>query len=201
MPAEDAFDSVRTEILKAIAKRRSYADHFDWYEKSLKEWDIAQTFKEELERDCGPLIASELQLPGGYEHLSPDYQLTTHSGEVWGVEVTELVSEEAIEQTKRGKNVVALWPDDVLVKKFRGIVAKKDSPKSISGGPYNRYVLLVHVDEFNLSAERFSAVLDEITFETKLIDNIYVLVSYDPYIERNPLLNLSVRRATMSAQS
>jgi hypothetical protein len=128
----------------------------------------------ELEREGGPLITSGLQLPGGYEHLAPDYQLTTNAGAVWGVEVTELVSQKAIEQTKRGKNVMALWPEEELIEKFQTLVAGKDKPENVSGGPYDRYVLLVHVDECMLTTERLSAALGGLIFETRLIDGLFI---------------------------
>jgi hypothetical protein len=179
-------------LLEAIAKRRGYADHFDWHEKSAKEWGIVQTFKEELERDHGPLITSGVQHPGGGENLPPDYQLTTHTGERWAIEITELVNQKAVERTKRGQDVVALWPDDELIAKFRAIVSRKDKPKNVKG--YDRYLLLVHVDESMLPAERLSAVLGAVTFETHLINEIYVLVSYDPSTQRYPMLKLPARK-------
>ena len=135
-----------------------------------------------------------MQHPSGDENLPPDYQFNTHSGEVWAVEVTELVSQKAIEWTKQGQNVVALWPDDELTSKFREIVSRKDTPKKVAGGPYDRYLLLVHVDEAMLPADRLSTVLGTITFETSLIDEIYVLVSYDPVTQRNPLLRLAAQK-------
>jgi len=187
-------DEVERLLLEEVEKRRGYADHFDWPEKNLKEWGIVQTFKEEIERDGGPLIASCLQHPGGHEHLAPDYQLTTHGGEVWGVEITELVNRQAIERTKRGQDVFALWPDDELQAKFRELVAKKDQPAKVSGGPYHRYVLLVHVDECMLPAERISAVLATTTLETRLIDEIYILLSYDPGTQRYPLLKALTKK-------
>lgn len=185
-------DEVGKSLLEAVAKRRGYAGFFDWPEKSLKEWGIVQTFREEIERERGPLIASGKQLPGGHEHLPPDYQLTTHSGEEWGIEVTELVEQKAIEQTKRGVDVFAYWPDEALQAKFTDIVGGKDRANNVSGGPFDRYVLLVHVDECMLPADRLSAVLGAMTFRTQLIDEIYILVSYDPAIARYPLVKINV---------
>jgi hypothetical protein len=42
------WNRINDALLQAIARRRGYADHFDWHEKSLKEWGIVQTFKENL---------------------------------------------------------------------------------------------------------------------------------------------------------
>lgn len=188
-------DAVGRLLSEAIAKRRGYADYFDWPEKGIKEWGVVQKFKEEFEKEHGSVIASEMQHPGGYEHLAPDYQLNMTTGEIWGIEITELVNQQAIEKTKRGQNVFALWPDDELQLSFRKLVAGKDKPENVSGGPYSWYVLLVHVDECMLPADRLSAVLGMMIFDTRLIDEIYVLVSYDPGTQRYPLLRILTRKA------
>jgi hypothetical protein len=186
-----------TKIGKILAessgKQRGYADFFDWPDKSVKEWGIAQNFLEELERDSGPKIVSGKQHPAGQNH-APDWQVTTDIGEIWGVEITELVSQEAIEATKRGELVFAGWPDDDLVTKLEALIARKDCPEKVKGGPYDRYILLVHVDEDMLSAERLKAVFGSGSFQTRVIDDIYVLVSYHPGGGRLPLLRFDTTK-------
>jgi hypothetical protein len=186
-------DNVGKLIIESIAKQRGYADFFDWPDKTVKEWGIVQSFCEEIERDKGPKIVSGKQHPGGSNH-APDFQVTTDSGEIWGVEITELVSQEAIEATKHNKLFYPEWTDVDLISAFENLVSKKDKPKKVKGGPYNRYSLLVHVDEDMLLAERLRNVFCSRVFQTRLIDDIYVLVSYDPRQERCPLLRFVTTR-------
>jgi hypothetical protein len=98
------------------------------------------------------------------------------------------VSQKAIEAIKRGKCFFEEWTDTILIRKFNDIVSKKDRPEMMKGGPYNRFILLVHVDEDMLDAERLKSVLGGCSFQTCLIDDIYVLASYEPREKRCPLL-------------
>lgn len=186
-------DEVSRILRQSVERQRGYADFFEWPDKATKEWGIAQEFLKELERDGGPKVISGKQHPSG-ENSAPDWQFTVDGGETWGVELTELVNQKAIEATKRGKQVFAPWPDDELIAKFQSRIAEKDRPEKVKGGPYDRYVLLIHVDEDMLPAKRLKAVLSTCFLQTRLIDEVYVLVSYDPAVERLPLLRLAATK-------
>jgi Helix-turn-helix domain of resolvase len=162
-------DEIGKILAEGLGKRRGYADFFDWLDKSIKEWGVAKEFCKELERDGGPKIVSQKQHPGGRNH-APDYQVTTDAGEIWGLELTELVSQKAIEATKRNRSYFAMWSDEDLITKFETLVAKKDCLENVKGGPYDRYILLVHVDEDMLPVERLKAVLGSRSFQTRFID-------------------------------
>jgi hypothetical protein len=62
------------------------------------------------------------------------------------------------------------------------------------GGPYDRYILLVHPDEDMLPGERLNGVLGSRGYHTRLIDDIYVLASYDPGERRLPLLRFGTTK-------
>jgi hypothetical protein len=186
-------DEIGRILSESAARARGYADFFDWPDKSVKEWGIAQTFVGELRRVQGTDVRSGKQHPGGANH-PPDFQLTTEAGEIWAVEITELVSQEAIEATKRGHSVVAAWSDEVLNMQFEQLLYKKDRPENVKGGPYDRFMLLVHVDEVMLSREQLERALGHRSFRTRLIDDIYVLMSYDAHHQSYPLLSFSTTR-------
>jgi hypothetical protein len=78
---------------------------------------------------------------------------------------------------------------------FRKIIARKDAPAEVKGGPYDRYVLLVHTDEPGLPAERLQSAFGNQVFATRLIDEVYVLVSYDPRVRNQPLLHFVMRKS------
>jgi hypothetical protein len=178
---------------ESAARARGYADFFDWPDKSVKEWGVAQTFVKELKRVKGINVRSGKQHPAGANH-PPDFQVIIETGELWGVEITELVSQKAIEATKRGHSVVADWSDEELNARFEYLVLKKDRPENVKGGPYDRFMLLVHVDEVMLTRGRLERVLGRRSFRTRLIDEIYVLMSYDPRHQSYHLLSLSTTR-------
>ena len=188
-------DKTKRDSEKLLSKQRGYADFFDWPDKSDKERGIARAFFEELERDTGRKTVCATQHPGGENH-APDCQAVMDTGEVWGIEITELVSQKAIEGTKLGESVLAVWPDCFLVAKFEALIARKDRPEHVRGGPYNRYVLLVHVDEDMLLGTRLKVVLGSRCFRTHLIDDIYVLTSYEPDEKRLPLLHFETEKST-----
>lgn len=180
-------------LRESVARARGYADFFDWPDKSVKEGGIANTFVEELQRSGASTISCGKQHPGGPNH-APDFQITADNGETWGVEITELVSQDAIEATKRGSSVFAGWSDAQLIAQFDAIIAKKDDPLKVKGGPYDRYILLVHVDEPILAQERLETVLGGRSFRTRLIDELYVLMSYQPSNQCCPLLRFSTTK-------
>jgi hypothetical protein len=181
----------------ADKKQRGYADFFDWPDKCQKEAGIMDEFVKGLERD-GLKIESGKQHPGGQNH-APDFQLITRLHGTWGIEITELVSQCAIEETKNGTPVFAGWTDDELISGFHTLVNRKDNPENVRGGPYDRYILLVHVDEMMLAADRIAKVIGTSNFTTHLIDDIYVLLSYDPHTQMYPLLNFKPDQRTCRA--
>ena len=64
----------------------------------------------------------------------------------------------------------------------------------MKGGPYDRYVLLAHVDEPILTQERLETALGGRTLRTRLIDELYVLMSYQPTNQCCPLLRFSTTK-------
>jgi hypothetical protein len=87
--------------------------------------------------------------------------------------------------------VRATWSDAALIAHLRGIISRKDDPAKVRGGPYNRYIPLVHTDEYDLPADRPRNVIGNQSFKTRLIDDFYVLVSYDTKVGYRPLLRLT----------
>jgi hypothetical protein len=176
-------------------KLRGYAGFFDWPDKSAKEYGIAYEFIKALEREGGPRITSAQRHGSGDD--PPDCTLITGTGQRWGLEITELVSQKAIEVTKRGGAAYATWPDSALIDRVGALIARKDIPAAkVKGGPYDRYVLLIHTDEFFLSAGRLQALLGNQIFKTSLIDHVYVLVSYDPHVQHQPLLSFTTTKGS-----
>ena len=74
------------------------------------------------------------------------------------------------------------------------MISRKDDPAKVKGGPYSRYALLIHTDE-DLLADRLRNVIRNQSFETRLIDDLYVLISYDPKVGRQSLLHFTTTKS------
>jgi hypothetical protein len=178
---------------EAVKRQRGHADFFDWPDKSVKEYGIAVDFIAALDRDGGPRIVGVKHHGSGED--PPDCKMITEAGEALGVEITELVNKKAIEQTRLGKCVYAVWSDAALISDLLGMISRKDDPAKVKGGPYSRYALLIHTDEDDLSADRLQSVIRNQSFETRLIDDLYVLISYDPKVGRQSLLHFTTTKS------
>jgi len=57
---------------------------------------------------------------------------------------------------------------------------EKDRPKDIRGGPYSKYLLVVHRDETALKKEVVESWLAGFTASVGLLDEVLLLLSYEP---------------------
>lgn len=176
-----------------LASERGYVDFFPSVDKPTRTWAVAQSFCEALDRRGGLKITGGEQHPFGASS-APDYELYMHNGETWGCAIADLISRQVTKLAKKGRSPLTYWTDAELVAEFERRVAKKDKPGKVKPGDYDRYLLLVHVDDMILPAERLATVLGARVFQTRLIDHIYVLVSYDPRVQWLPLLHLSTSK-------
>jgi hypothetical protein len=60
------------------------------------------------------------------------------------------------------------------------IIAKKDDPKDIRGGPYSKYFLVVHTDEAAIKEEVVRPWLVGFAATVGLLDEVLLLLSYAP---------------------
>lgn len=111
----------------------------------------------------------------------PDCTAKTSSGELVGIEVTELVDGKHLtldpKQWVDGR--VAEWDSEKLHKLLARLLTSKDN-KKYKGGPYRRIVVIIHTDEWGLYQE-----VDKLLDRSKLpglkqIHEAYLLQSYDP---------------------
>jgi hypothetical protein len=189
---EETREAIGRKIREALAKSRGYASYFDWPDRDAKEVGICISFFESLEAVGQPAF-SELRARG-QGNDPPDCEAVDLDGRLIGFEVTELVDEEAIKHYRRGQTYDwASWDKQKLVAQVRARLDAKDIPAKVRGGPYARYVLLIHCDEPELSFDHVNTLLGGVTFgSTKLIDDAYLLFSYDPRYERCPFLRLAI---------
>lgn len=194
------------EIGKAIAKMqeacdraRGYADFFDYPpDRDVAEVGVLESFAESLASDRAGFFTT---LQGrGRGNDPPDCEALNLAGERIAIEVTELVSAEAIEATK-ASNVLYWreWDKLALLSRLKDALNAKDSkyPK-LKGGPYpGGYVVVIHTDEPLLSTEFIHSAIDQQTFCVEHMSRAFLLLSHRsgwcPYFE------LALRRAKDSA--
>jgi hypothetical protein len=132
-------------------------------------------------------------------------------GRLSGVEVTELVhrptlerSLRAIELRKAGKEPTRReayfdWNRDALLSALQALIDAKDQPSKQKGGPYERYVLVIHTDEFFLDRDTVSRFLEGAQFRATFITDVFLGLSYHPSAEPEggcyPVFRLSIDHA------
>ena len=152
----------------------------------------------------------------------PDCEIITADGFRIAVEVTELVDESAAKlrdklekasPKKRGvwyspqtiRNWIrqgalprnwAEWDKRKIIDGLTCRVQSKDNADNVKGGPYSRYILLIHCAEYLLTEELMRSACEEVTgMPTKLIDDVYVILAYKNYPNKDyPIFRLSVKR-------
>lgn len=127
----------------------------------------------------------------------PDCEARDLTGLRVGIEVTELVDEIANrDRRNRGLYRWAQWPPDRLLKDLQARISAKDDPAAIKGGPYDRYWIIIHSGEPALQLSFVEKVLNGHDFlSTRLIENGYLLLSYEPALQECPVIQLPLTRA------
>ena len=72
-----------------------------------------------------------------------------------------------------------MWDRNDLIAAIQVLIDGKDVAK-LKGGPYERYVLVIHTDEFFLSRETVSKFLEGATFRSQLFTDVIIGLSYEP---------------------
>jgi hypothetical protein len=111
------------------------------------------------------------------------------------IEVTELVDPDAIVAHKNKRPYE--WKDwsreklqDAVA---RLLIAKAARRKSLKGGPYSEYIVLIYTDEPMLAYDTAVTLLDGTRFATsRHIDRAFLLISYDPKVGYCPYVPLRI---------
>lgn len=132
----------------------------------------------------------------------PDCIARTNHGDPVAIEVTELVSEEAVrinEQLRAKLNrhpsidemVMAQWDPTALVSSISERLNEKDR-KVLKGGCYSEYIVLIHTDEPLLDHVQAVHWLSSVQFAPlQQVTSGYLMFSYQPG-EGYPLIRLSL---------
>ena len=190
----DEYDRSQIGLLlrRLAAKDRGYASFFEGLSRESKEVHVVARFAFEVARDVGHTFDKIRHGPD-----PPDCEADGPDGGIVGIEVTELLDERAIRATKRrGVRVYADWTPEKITAALQAIISRK-AASAVPRERYAKYLLLVHTDEPELSIDYLRRSLNGVIFRCRgCLTDVYILVSYDPRIERCPYLRLSLSHDT-----
>lgn len=173
---------VLSSLMNAIRRSRGYATFFEWPDRGMKELGVVASLLESM-RKAHDLRYRDAQISS---EDPPDVIASTSAGGQIGFEVTEIVSEEAIQRRKAGEDVYADWTDDEFLAELGRRIGEKDL-KQFAGGPYSERLLLVFTDELTVSHEAVGTKLASMRFPApRVFTGGYLLFSYQPGLDRCP---------------
>ena len=164
-----------------LANKREWNSFWFWRDKPVGERGIARDILEK----------AGVQVDGlkSLDQDPPDCEATL-DGQFSGIEVTELVhratlerSIKAVRQRSRGEEpqkpeAYFIWGRDDLVAALQAMLVVKSRAKLKR--PYERYVLVIHTDEFFLDSGNVERFLKGANFNTSLITHAFLGLSYEP---------------------
>ena len=170
-----------------LKKRRKYANFFEAPSKEFKELTVSEEWLSTYGAEHGynekSLVASNDQWP--------DCEVNMNSGELCGIEVTELVDQECIERNEKNQNVYRRWNDDEIVEAIERRL--KDKNTKNHGGKYQKLIVLIHTDEIEITFDRGNKVIEAHTFSgLKNINEAYLVYSYEPTYQKYPVTTIKL---------
>lgn len=172
-----------------LSKIRRYSNFFEAPSKELKELNVAKKWLDAYGCEHGYAVDTLVVVDDEW----PDCELMTSIGAPCGIEVTELVDRDCIVRNQREENVYRTWSDSDIVEAISDRLL--DKSKKSHGGKYNKLIVLIHTDEFEISYDRYNNYLGEHLFAlSENIDEAYLVYSYDPKHQKCPVSALKFEK-------
>jgi hypothetical protein len=185
---------IAESMREALRRSRGHASFFEWApNRDLEEWGVVTHFQEALQHRGQPPLYSVSSRGRGND--PPDCEAVGFDGKPIAIEVTELVDPSAIVAYKAKK--LYEWNEWSREKLQEGVArllnAKASRRRSLKGGPYSEYIVLIYTDEPMLPYDKAMTLLDGMTFATSnRINRAFLLISYDPSVGYCPYLPLRI---------
>ncbi|MEW8294369.1 MAG: hypothetical protein AB2715_06870 [Candidatus Thiodiazotropha sp.] len=182
------------EIIKsAIDHARGYADHFGWaFNRDLEELGVVELLSKALDAE-NKLFFSEIKIRGRGND-PPDCEAKTNIGKRLAIEVTELVSGEAIRDYKKGFIFKwAKWSRESFLTGLQLAINKKDTRYSkLKEPPYpGGYLLVIYTSEPSLNQEVVQRyLLNHKLSQPTHINYVFLILRYEPKTKKYPYFEL-----------
>jgi len=179
--------SLEDDIRSLVERQRAYASFRTGGTKEQIELDAVTDLIESMQARG----MSRYQNPRSRLEDPPDCAANNLDGQPVAIEVTELVSEAAVAMNEAARSgraqfpaldrmVIARWDEMLFIAHLDSVLTRKDQ-KTLIGGPYAEYVVLVHTDEPLLVRSTVEMWLSNRTFGPyHQITRAYFLFSYEP---------------------
>jgi hypothetical protein len=101
-----------------------------------------------------------------------------------GIELTEFVHRKSLEKSIKAHKADSRhryfheWTREGSLNQLREEIAKKDQPRDLKDGPWQRYFLIFWTGEIHLGIEELTEFLDGIVFECDLITDAFMGLDY-----------------------
>lgn len=180
-------DEVLRELARVVKAQRVYAPIREGGTKRQKELGAVKDLLESMQRAGEHRYHDATVSPED----PPDCVAHASNGEPVAFEVSELVSQTAVELNERARPapgerpdivdmVMHRWEESDFLERVTGILATKDT-KSFKGGPFREIAVLIHTDEPLLMRHQCEAWLAGHTFGPfNQITHAYMLFPYEP---------------------
>ena len=156
-----------------LNKLRKYASHWEAPSKELKECGIAQDWLGSI----GDKSVYNIRTLKAVDDQWPDCEIKNNSGENCGIEITEIVEPLAVRENEKGNDVYRLWEDPEVIEAIKERLDAKNLKSH--GGKYQKLIVLLHTDEFEITHDRFDELVSKHEFSgLNNIDEAYLLYSY-----------------------
>ena len=120
----------------------------------------------------------------------PDCVAYNMNNRLVAVEVTELVSGDAVRMNEQGHRLYRDWMPPDVVRGIEKCLAEKDR-KCYEGGPYAQIVVVIHTDEMTVTSQTSGNVVPAATFtKCRQLTDAFLRFSYDPNFGRCPYVRL-----------
>lgn len=176
----------------ALERSRGHADFFQWApNRDVEEWGVANYLRESLIAESAEFFQQPISRGRGSD--PPDCEARALDGKRIAIEVTELVDPNSIVAFRHGAPYDWTdWSSERLKMALAERLSAKDQRyPSLQGGPYEQYIVVVHTDELMLPYDSAFALLGGARFsKPSHIDRAFLLISYDPRLERCPYVEL-----------
>jgi hypothetical protein len=176
-----------------LDNRREWNGFWYWREKPIGERGAVRNILEAAGVQVTNLVSADQDPPDCEAMLD---------GKLSGVEVTELIhrrtlerSIKAVRQRSRGEEpqrseAYFVWDRDDLLAVLQALLNVKNLAKLKKS--YERYVLIIHTDEFFLDRDKVRRFLDGASFRTSVITDAFLGLSYDPSSKGFPTFRLEL---------
>ena len=188
---------ISEEILGSLQKndalRRKHASFWNFHKKSSKELGLFSQFFERFEQECGEKV-QEWNLS---DKDPPDVYARLCDGKLKGIEITELVNEQAIHNQindpRRFSEELFRFDFQEAIQKLREVLMDKEDKARLKrvGEDYDGISLLIHTDEPLLKSDQFLGLGRDIYPDgSEVFEGVYLLFSYEPDRQECPILRL-----------